>query len=348
MILPRTFLFIFVVLFSLGVWPAHAYALTGIEKGILKVEYIGQRVFAIESEMELPMSSEANHMKWRQPSHKAIKDLDKTRRGLAELILAPEAAGLRLKLEGVIDALKRIYDGIERKSAQQIEKEFINFWNANDRYGGLLKDKFNAHFRLNLSKDFDIKNEELKLFKNGIDRALYEKSRILIREKKFKEANSILQELLKSYEGHILEGSIASLIIDCFENTQSDLEGRGDWAYSLGLMTKILNNGKYNLALYALFTKWRTVYQKDYYGMSSMAEIPNDEYNQKRWNVVRVIQKYLEKNPGDMWARAQIVLLMGIPIIERGSPDSPMSNTNLFHCVNLFGHANCGTPTNPN
>ncbi len=332
----KAFLSIFVVLFFLGS-PAHAHALNRIEKGILRVEYIGLKVFAIEKEMELPLSSNANHMKWRQPSHKAIKDLDKTKKDLAELILTPEVKSLRSELEGVIDALKRTYDGIERKTIRQIEKEFINFWNESDQYSSLLKEKLNAHFKLDLSKDFDVKNEELKLFKNDMDRELYKKSIALIREKKFKEADSILQELLNSYQGHILEGSIVSLIIDCYENTQSDLEDRGDWAYSLGLMTKILNNGKYNLALYDLFTKWRTVYQNDYYGMSSVAEIPNDEYNQKRWILVHVIERYLKRNPGDMWAKTQIRLLMDFPIIGRGSPDAPMSNTNLFHRVNLFG-----------
>ena len=102
-------------------------------------------------------------------------------------------------------------------------------------------------------------------------------------------------------------------------------------------MARVLDSGRYDLALYSLFLKWRSVYQKDYYGMSNTSEIPNDKYNKKRWGVVRVIEQYVEKNPGDAWAKRQIQLLMDLPIIERGNINLPAGNTNLLHFAALFG-----------
>ena len=329
--LRTIFLFIFVIFTSL-VDPVRAYALTNIEESILRVEYIGLRVVSIDNEMKLPLSSEANHIKWRGPAHQSINDLDKIKKDLAALVMDQKVEALRLRLETGIDALKKVYNGIERKPIEKIEKDYINFWNEWDRYRGLLKEELNTHLALNLLKNID--EEKLKLF-NDPDRMLYQKSLDLIREKKFMEANSILQKLLKSYRGHLLEGSIVSLIIDCRETVHSNLVEKGYWFDSLQLITDILNKDKYDLSLSDLFLKWRTLYQNDYYGQSSRAEIPNDEYNQRRWGIVRVMAKYLKKYPDDRWARTQMIRLIELPNIDRGSPDLPMYNTNFLNLVNL-------------
>ncbi len=329
--LRKIFSFIFVV-FTFLVNPIRAYALTNIEESILRVEYIGLRVISIDNEMKLPLSSEANHIKWRGPAHRSIDDLDKIKKDLAALVMDQKVDALRLRLEIGIDALKKVYDGIERKPTEKIEKDYINFWNEWDQYGGLLKEELNTHLALKLLKNID--DEKLRLF-NNLDRMLYQKSLDLIKEKKFMEANSILQKLLKSYHGHLLEGSIVSLIVDCYANAHSDLVEKGYWFDPLQLITEILNKDKYDLALSDLFLKWRTLYQNDYYGQSSGAEIPNDEYNQRWWNIVRVIEKYLKKHPNDVWARTQMVRLIELPNIDRGSPDLPMYNTNFLNLINL-------------
>ena len=67
--------------------------------------------------------------------------------------------------------------------------------------------------------------------------------------------------------------------------------------------------------------------------MSNMSEIPNDEYDRKRWSIVEIIEQYLEKHPDDAWAKTQISLLMELPIIERGGL---MGNSEINDAADLF------------
>ena len=64
-----------------------------------------------------------------------------------------------------------------------------------------------------------------------------------------------------------------------------------------------------------------------------MSLIPNDEYNAKRWELVQIIKEYLKKNPNDVWAKAQVNLLLALPNIGRGGL---MGNDNLFYYASLY------------
>jgi hypothetical protein len=64
-----------------------------------------------------------------------------------------------------------------------------------------------------------------------------------------------------------------------------------------------------------------------------MSEIPNKEYNKKRWERIQVIKRYLKDNPDDVWAREQVDLLLSLPNIRRGGP---MGNDNLTHWGSLY------------
>jgi len=56
-------------------------------------------------------------------------------------------------------------------------------------------------------------------------------------------------------------------------------------------------------------------------------------YNDKRRQVVEIIQKYLKENPDDAWAKHQMLQIMDIPNIERGGP---FGNSNIIYYGRLF------------
>ena len=208
------------------------------------------------------------------------------------------------------------------------------FWKEVDQYNDLFTKNIKDYFDPGGLREFDVAKEVLRLFKNDEDRIQYKSALALIEEKRFKEANVILQELLRKYQGQVLEGGLISKIVDCYYYMINDSDGEGS-GYGVELIVKVFQKKKYDLALYDLFEKWRAVEQRLNHGMSNTSEIPNKEYDEQRWNIVKVIQEHLELYPDDQWANIQLMLLMDLPIIERASPASPMGNTNLFYS-NLY------------
>jgi len=85
--------------------------------------------------------------------------------------------------------------------------------------------------------------------------------------------------------------------------------------------------------LFEVFYKWRTQTQSFWHGMSNMSEIPNWQYNLKRWQVIKTIKRYLKTHPDDAWANAQLGLLLSLPNIYR---DGPFGNDNLSHWGKLY------------
>jgi hypothetical protein len=86
----------------------------------------------------------------------------------------------------------------------------------------------------------------------------------------------------------------------------------------LALLSDIIDNQEYSPILDEAFYKWRIQTQVQNYGLSNMSLIPNLQYNLKRWQVINTIKQYLRTNPTDVWANAQIDLLLDLPNINRG------------------------------
>ncbi len=135
---------------------AYAQGLGEVEKNILAIKRLDTGISAIEIEMKPPLSSDPDHRKWRYSSQKAIEGLDRAKKGLDQLILESEVKDLRVRFRGVIEALKKLYNGIERKSIQQIEKDYGDFFNQDDQFKSSLKDKLSAYVKSDLPKDFSV------------------------------------------------------------------------------------------------------------------------------------------------------------------------------------------------
>ena len=96
----------------------------------------------------------------------------------------------------------------------------------------------------------------------------------------------------------------------------------------LGLeaLAKILDDGRYSPVLTEAFLRWRTAQQSYWHGVSNYSEIPNREYNLRRFALIAVIRDHLRQDPGDSWARRQLETLALAPNIGRGYP---LGNTAL-------------------
>ncbi len=103
------------------------------------------------------------------------------------------------------------------------------------------------------------------------------------------------------------------------QNTDpNEVGGTFDIEKEIDLLSEILDSRIYSPVLFDVFCKWRTQTQIFWGGMSNRSNIPNWEYNLKRWKVVQTIKNYIETNPADDWAKAQVRLLLGLPNIGRG------------------------------
>lgn len=320
------------VIFLLLEMSIHTFArdLAGIRKNIYEFKYIGLRLEAVENDMRLPIYWNGNQSEWKQPAKEAIYELSQIKRDLMGMIIEPELDSLKIKSISLIDILKRAYENIENKPQEQMSKELEIFWEEAGQYNDFFMNNIKNYLEPDISTEFDISKEVLFLFNNDEERAQYKIALALIEESRFQDANDILQKLLIKHQGQTLEGSIISRIVDCYSYMINDSEGEGP-GYGLELFVQVFEKKEYDLALYDLFEKWRSIEQRLNYGKSNTSEIPNKVYDQKRWHIAQVIQKHLEHHPDDQWANIQLRLLMDLPIIERANPGSPMGNTNLFY-----------------
>jgi len=137
--------------------------------------------------------------------------------------------------------------------------------------------------------------------------------------KDFAEYREIYCQYIKKFEEYSQKQSSVEKLSDCLiisdpneEDNIFDLEKR------ITLLSEILDAEEYSPVLFEAFNKWRTQKQLFWHGLSNMSEIPNWEYNLKRWKVVQTIKKYIETNSDDVWAKTQVRLLLDLPNVGRG------------------------------
>ena len=275
-----------VLLFLVSSPLVFANGMSPIEKNIFELKYISIRVADVENDMSLPIGWGNSQKEWKQPAQKAVVDLKIIKQDLMNLTIPPELEDLKPKMVNIIDRLTEAYTGIENKPKQQIKSGMDSFWEESEKFIDDVKEKAGKYLKLTLPKN--ITDEENKIFKDDNDRQAYIKALNLIKQKKYKDAHTILQGLFKKYRGQILEANIVSRIVDC-----SEMSNEPDIENDLKLITNILDRNEYSPVLYDLFEKWRALYQEYNHGMSNMSDIPNDEYDKKRWGIVKIIEEYL-------------------------------------------------------
>ena len=256
----------------------------------------------------------------------------------SKMIWDSENTLVNLKEEflGLVDKLKEIYQGIEEKDEKEIEKEFTLFTNLYNAFIDDLKKALKDKEFVKLSEDFKQIDQEIKLIKSKEDKNLYLEAVRFMKEKHFKKAYEILSQLKDKYKDTAFGDCIMLKISDCWLRPFTDIEKKKNFALEeegIKILEDIINSKRYSPVLFEAFYKWRTSTQAFYYGMSNMSQIPNKMYNQKRWQLVQVIKRYLKNNPQDIWAKYQIDLLLSLPNIERGGR---LGNSNLVHWGILY------------
>lgn len=272
----------------------------------------------------------------KKASVKAISDLKTIKNYLRQLSFTGDLIELKDMHLAIIDMLVQIYDGIELKSTDDIEKAFAESNGLYSQYSEKFREAIKKYMPVEkLPEDFNVMEQEVKLVQSQKDKESYLNAVELIKEKRFSHAYKDLADLREKYKDTAFEHCIMLKMSDCPIMTEPN--NQDDSIYNpekgIELLSDILDTGKYSPVLFEVFYKWRTQTQAFWHGMSNTSEIPNWEYNEKRWSVIQTIKQYVNDNPDDVWAKAQVNLLLGLPNIARGSP---MGNSNLNHWGALY------------
>jgi len=278
----------------------------------------------------------------KKASIKAQNDLQAIKRHLQKLSFTGQLVDLKETSLAITDRLIQIYDGIESKKQEDIKESFAGLNNIYSQYsekcGKIIKQ--NTPFE-KLAEEFDSKREEAKLAQNQQDRQVYLNAVELIQNKNFVRAYNDLASLKKNCTDTIFESCINFRMSDCL--LMAEPNGQGDSIFNpekgIALLSDILDSRKYSLVLFDTFYKWRTQTQSFWHGMSNMSEIPNWRYNLKRWQAVQTIRQYLKTNPDDVWANAQVGLLLNLSNIGRGGS---FGNDNLSYWGDIYLNNNSG------
>ena len=179
---------------------------------------------------------------------------------------------------------------------------------------------------------FDHSTEEIRFIDSEKDRKLYQSAIKLIKDEKPNEARPILTNLMARYKNTFFWACTVLRLSDAVLQKEENAE---DIDLGSKLVNDVVDSEIYSPVLFEGFEKWRAREQFMNYGSSNTSEIPNKEYNRKRWKLVKVIKKYLITHPGDRWATAQIDLLLAMPNIGRSGD---YGNDNLGSLKNLTQH----------
>jgi len=269
----------------------------------------------------------------KKASVKAISDLKTIKDYLRQLNFTGDLIELKDMHLAIIDMLVQIYDGIELKSTDDIKRAFAEFNGLyySEKYEEALKQYKSLE---KLPEDYDLKEPECAY--NQQDKETYLNAIEFVKEKRFDQAYKDLVRLREKYKDTAFEHCIMLKMSYCL--IMAEPNERGDSEFNsekkgIALLSDILDAGEYSPVLFDAFYKWRTMTQLFWHGMSNMSEIPNWEYNEKRWSVIQTVKQHIKDNPDDVWAKTQMNLLLSLPNIKRGGP---FGNYNIDHWVMLY------------
>lgn len=322
----RSLLAVLVMFYMVSV--VYANGLSEIEKGIIQLEYIGRQVNAIENDLRLYYMAKVEDRPDVEPIDD-IKKLKKLKRDLSILNLPQEIADLKPGFTDVIDKLIANCDGILKKDAKTRDAEFEEFWKVVNTFNDQLKVKIDKYLSIpELDKNFEVLNEDVRLFTDINDQVLFKKSMSYIEKKQYQDAVDILEPLLKKYKNKPAEGSILVRIVDSYLAKESPLsKDGGKTEEALTILTEFINRRQYSPQIQRIYLQWRTLEQSYNNGASNWSTIPNDLYNEALWGVAMATEKHIDQYPDDRWAKFQLLLLMDTPLIERWGRGYQYGNT---------------------
>lgn len=245
----------------------------------------------------------------KEASLRAISELDQLRGHVMRQDFPEETAplkGLTLKMIGQLAA---IYQGIEEKEEVAIKEEFAPFNSMYEEYAeGFKKLWQKSVSAAEAEQELNPLEEELRWIPDEQVKERYRKAAGHLEAKNHAAAYKVLKdmpEVIQDVEAsHLVKLRLSDALL-MMDYEAADIKGLDAAEQGLKLLAEIIASGRYSPVLYEAFYKWRTTEQELRHGMSNSSAIPNKEYNEKRWQVMRTIKEYSAKNPSDEWAQAQ-------------------------------------------
>lgn len=295
------------------------------------LRYCELMINEVEIEMSLFLGWHPDNKKAMAMAAKdAIKKLDEMKKFINWLKLPKEVLGVKDFELSTLYGLKLIYTSVENKSSKTIDKEFKEMRDLCAYIYEKNAEPIFDRYLEKLSEDFNPTDEELKFAKTKEDKERYAQAIKLMDTRKWKEAYGMFMGLLPKYKGSAFGQCVMLKVTDCIKMEGSDVGSDMD---AEKMLSEIVNSKAYNPILGEAFAKWRSVYQEMNHGMSNFSEIPNDEYNDKRLEIAKIIKSYIKQNPNDAWARAQLRTLLAWPNIGRGQE---YGNENLLWVAKFY------------
>ena len=337
-----------ILYYALGYWPFSKVSQAAEQKQLMPViiesyEAGLDDIRFVELQIEAVTIDMHRYLGWfpdekemlKKASVKALDDLELIKDYLRQLDFAEQLIELKESNLTITDMLIGIYDGIELKDQNDIKESFAELNRLYSQYSKKLEEVIQKNEPVaKLPEDFDSKKEEIKLVQNQQDRQAYLNAVELIKERRFGQAYKGLTNLKGKYKDTAF-GNCIKMMSDCL--LMSEPNNQGDSIFNpeggMAFLSDILDNREYSPVLFDAFYKWRTQTQSFWHGMSNMSDIPNWQYNLKRWQAVQTIRQHLKTNPEDVWANAQVGLSLNLPNIGRGGP---FGNDNLSHWGMLY------------
>jgi len=285
------------------------------------------------------------YLKWHPEDKGAIKrvsernleNLKEIKGHIRNLVIPDSLAELKVLNLDLIDKVAHIYTGIEAKTPGQIRTELNSLEPLYMSFAREFEKRATQHApRENLPKDFDPTDAEGNLAQSKWDRHFYITGVDLIGQKEYEQAFEYLGSIKGKYEGEVFGDCIVLRISDCKlkkYNHSGNSAAPDVYKETLEVLSRLLERGRYSPVLFETFYKWRTLTQHCIYGEAKSSEIPNMGYNEKRWELVKVIKEHLVIDGNDLWARNQIDLFLSLPNITRSSK---LGNDNLKHLMFLY------------
>ena len=272
----------------------------------------------------------------KKAADKAKIDLNQFKNQLDQLSLPEAMNPLRVKDSAVIDKLLSLYDGVEKKSPEAIDAEFAQFNALYSEYSKQIKDALEKYGpKIQGGQEFDVSSETAKLITDTKGKQIYLYASQLVQDEERGKAYKYFKDLAQKYKNTPAEAALSIPLSDCLFSMDESIqtqEGQGGVDVvdqGLKLLSDTMDRNEYSPMLYNIFLQWRTKQQGSYGGMSNSSEIANLKYNEKRYRVYRTLKKYLQAHPEDQRAKEQVVLIIGLPNIERGGAYGNSALTDL-------------------
>ncbi|MEI8349876.1 MAG: hypothetical protein WCI77_06960 [Candidatus Omnitrophota bacterium] len=300
-----------------------AYSMSTTYEAVEQLGYLDKQLRAIMTDVELWLGWGFEEKDLgKKVMESALKDLSDLKKEISAFEVTGELTSIKDLELGAINRLEKIYSDIYKKDEKQIGEEFKTFHEFSKKYLVDFEAAVKKYARQpKFPKDFNPISEELALAGSSQDKEAYQKAIDKMQQRKFKDAALLLKDLLSKYHETAFGDCIKVRLSDCWlneDNDSKDIFTTEEQDKGVKFLKDIIDSNRYSPVLYNTFLRWRTKEQEMNHGMSNMSDIPNKEYNKKRWLLVQVIRRYLKSNPSDKWAMNQINLLISIPNIERG------------------------------